>query len=330
VFSRPPATYRSCTPWQSPPGRRSSADPSKSKHPSRAAARHRPRSPSTLCAELPRAALLLVNGQVYLTWGSSCDVGPYHGWVMAYDARTLAQTAVFNTSPDAEESGIWQSDNGPAADDQGNIYAATGNGVFSAAANGRDYGDSLLKLGLANHSLNVLDYFTPFNEKSLNREDDDLGSGGPMLLPPQRGASSGLVLVGGKDGNLYVLDRGRMGKYQEASNSHAVQVIHFHGGIYAAPAFWNGHVYILASHDYLSAFALDRGKLSRNADAKGAFDNRERLRRSPPTEQPMESSGSSKPRPGMAPTNLLCSTLTMPPTLPGNSITPSKTALATA
>jgi hypothetical protein len=78
--------------------------------------------------ELPRAALLLVNGQVYLTWGSSCDVGPYHGWAMAYDARTLAQTAVFNTSPDAEESGIWQSDNGPAADDSGNVYVATGKG----------------------------------------------------------------------------------------------------------------------------------------------------------------------------------------------------------
>jgi len=212
--------------------------------------------------ELPRAALLLVNGQVYLTWGSSCDVGPYHGWVMAYDARTLAQTAVFNTSPDAEQSGIWQSDNGPAADEEGNIYAATGNGKFTAAVNGRDYGDSLLKLGLANRSLSVLDYFTPFNEKSLDSRDDDLGSGGPLLLPPQPGAPSGLVLVGGKDGSLYVLDRGHLGKFQESSNSHAVQVIRFRDGIYSAPAYWNGHVYILAGGDYLSAFALDHGKLS--------------------------------------------------------------------
>ena len=78
--------------------------------------------------ELPRAGLLLVNGQVYLTWASSCDVGTYHGWVMAYDAHTLSQTAVFNTSPGAEESGIWQSDNGPAADEEGNVYVATGNG----------------------------------------------------------------------------------------------------------------------------------------------------------------------------------------------------------
>jgi len=223
--------------------------------------------------ELPRAALLLTNGQVYLTWGSSCDVGPYHGWVMAYDAYTLARTAVFNTSPDAEQSGIWQSDNGPAADEEGNVYAATGNGKFSAAANGRDYGDSLLKLGLANRSLNVLDYFTPFNEKVLNREDDDLGSGGPLLVPAQPGAPSGLALVGGKDGNLYVLDRGHLGKFQESGNSHALQVIRFRDGIYSAPAYWNGHVYILAGGDYLSAFALDHGKLSTKVMGDRRFQN---------------------------------------------------------
>src|SRR5262245_41079559 len=80
--------------------------------------------------ELPRAGLLLTGGQVYLTWGSSCDVGPYHGWVMAYDARTLKQTAVFNTSPDAGESGIWQSDMAPAADAEGHVYVVTGNGAF--------------------------------------------------------------------------------------------------------------------------------------------------------------------------------------------------------
>ena len=95
--------------------------------------------------ELPRAALLLSKGQVYLTWGSSCDVGPYHGWVMAYDAQKLSQTAVFNTSPDSEESGIWQSDNGPAADAEGNVYVVTGNGKFTVAGGGRDYGDSALK-----------------------------------------------------------------------------------------------------------------------------------------------------------------------------------------
>ena len=184
--------------------------------------------------ELPRAALLLTGGQVYATWGSSCDVAPYHGWVMAYDARTLTQTAAFNTSPDAGESGVWQSDNGPAADEDGNVYVATGNGKFTAAVGGRDYGDSLLKLQLAGRSLRVLDYFTPFNEKALNSRDADLGSGGPVVLPRQHGAPA-LVLIGGKDGDLYVLDQARLGKYEASGNSQAVQVIHFRDGIYSAP-----------------------------------------------------------------------------------------------
>jgi len=213
--------------------------------------------------ELPRAGLLLSNGQVYLAWGSSCDVGPYHGWVMAYDARTLAQTAVFNTSPDAEESGIWQSDNGPAADEEGNVYVATGNGRFTAAAGGRDFGDSLLKLGLDTRGLVLRDFFTPFNEKALNRDDDDLGSGGPVLLPGR------LVLIGGKDGGLYVLNRDHLGKYQSETNSHAVQVIRFRDGIYSAPAYWNGHVYVLPSKDYLSDFKVENGKLSNQPVAMG-------------------------------------------------------------
>src|SRR5579863_8422697 len=66
--------------------------------------------------ENPRAALLLANHRVYIAWASSCDVGPYHGWLMAYDAGNLRQEAVFNDSPDADDGGIWESDTGIAAD----------------------------------------------------------------------------------------------------------------------------------------------------------------------------------------------------------------------
>jgi hypothetical protein len=176
---------------------------------------------------------------------------------------------VLNTSPDAGESGIWQSDNGPAADEQGNVYLATGNGKFTVAAKGRDYGDSLLKLGLAGSGFEVLDYFTPFNEKVLNSQDDDLGSGGPVLLPGQPGDTRRLLLAGGKDGRLYVLDRARMGKYQEGGND-IVQMLRFRGGIYAAPAYWNGRVYMLASNDYLAAFPVRQGKLAVQPDAMGS------------------------------------------------------------
>jgi hypothetical protein len=216
--------------------------------------------------QLPRAGLLLAGGQVFMTWGSSCDIGPYHGWVMAYNARTLKQTGVLNTSPDAGESGIWQADNGPAADEQGNVYTATGNGKFNVSTGGNDYGDSILKIKVDNGSLAVRDYFTPSNQEALNARDFDVGSGGPMLLP-----NTHLLLTGGKNGALYVLDRDHMGHYQSGGNSHAVQTLPLGKGIYSAPAYWNGHVYILASDDFLSDFVLDHGRLSAQPAAKGAY-----------------------------------------------------------
>jgi hypothetical protein len=90
----------------------------------------------------PRAALLLNRGAVYLAWASACDVGPYHGWVMAYDARSLKQKVVFNASPDADDSGIWEGDTGPAADKAGNIFLARGRRCLCPTALPRRRGDS--------------------------------------------------------------------------------------------------------------------------------------------------------------------------------------------
>ena len=81
----------------------------------------------------PRAALLLNHGTIYLTWASACDVGPYHGWAMAYGAQSLKQEAVFNASPDADDSGIWEGDTGPAADNAGNIFSPPAMGVSTPA-----------------------------------------------------------------------------------------------------------------------------------------------------------------------------------------------------
>lgn len=209
--------------------------------------------------ENPRAALLLSNGNVYLSWASSCDVGPYHGWVMAYDAQTLKQKAVVNVSPDADDGGIWASDTGIAADRNGNVYVATGNGRFDASQAGRDFGDTLLKLD--GHDLSVADYFTPFNADQLNTEDNDLGSGGPLLLPDQPGPHPHLAIIGGKAPLIYVIDRDRMGHYQPGSNSHALQTIAMLGGIYGSMAYWNHHVYVLADGDMLRDYRVSNGAL---------------------------------------------------------------------
>src|ERR1700678_1049950 len=197
----------------------------------------------------PRAALLLNHGAIYLTWASACDVGPYHGWVMAYDARTLKQKAVFNASPDGDDSGIWAGDTGPAADKAGNVFLATGNGVFDAGKGGRDYGDTLLKLDGA--SLKLSDYFAPFDVDDLDAGDSDLGSGGPMLLPDQPGAHPHLAVVEGKGGTLYLVDRDHMGHWQPQNDSHAVQAIAVGKGVFGSMTYWNRYLYVLSAREPL-------------------------------------------------------------------------------
>ena len=211
--------------------------------------------------ENPRAALLLASGRVYLSWASLCDIGPYHGWVMAYDAATLRQLAAFNTSPDAEESGIWMGDTGPAAASDGSVFVVTGNGRFTAGAGGRDWGDSVLKLRLDGGRLAVADSFTPHNQRELNAHDADLGSGGPVLLPEQRGAHPRLLLAGGKEGSLYLIDRDRMGGYQPRAESDGLMSVVFPSGLFGAPAYWNERVYAIATNDLLREFVLEKGAL---------------------------------------------------------------------
>ncbi|HEX3682066.1 MAG TPA: hypothetical protein VHU83_05935 [Bryobacteraceae bacterium] len=217
--------------------------------------------------ENPRAALLLVNGTVYLTWASSCDVGDYHGWVMAYDARSLQQKAVFITSPNGKEGGIWQSDAGPAADSSGNVYVVTGNGDFDESAG--NYGDSMLKLALDRDKLLVRDYFTPHDQAMLSSKDLDLGSGGPVLLPDRNGPHPHLAVTGGKDGNLFLIDRDHMGKFH-AGMDEVIQTVKLKGRLHAASAYWNRHVYVFGDGDVLHDLKLTGGKLSREHHASGA------------------------------------------------------------
>ena len=124
---------------------------------------------------------------------------------------------------------------------------ATGNGKFDSGVN---YGDTVLKLSLQGPHLQVRDSFTPDNQQQLNAHDLDIGSGGPLLAPNR------LLLIGGKDGILYALDRDQL------ATRRPQPVFKFRGGIYSAPAYWNHHIFILASNDYLSDFALENGRVS--------------------------------------------------------------------
>jgi hypothetical protein len=222
--------------------------------------------------ENPRASLLLVNSKVYLSWASSCDVNPYHGWVMAYDASTLAQKGVLNVTPDGNEGGIWASDTGPGADSDGNIFVPTGNGTFNAATGGHDYGDAVLKLALDGSSLKIRDYFTPHDQAKLSDADLDLGSSGPLLLPDQPGPHRHLLLQPTKGGMIYVIDRDRMGAFHP-DRDDIVQAIRMAGGGYGAMAYWNQHVYFACERDNLRDYSITNGVLKLNAFSTTRFDN---------------------------------------------------------
>jgi hypothetical protein len=222
--------------------------------------------------ENPRTPLLLANGVLYLSWGSSCDVDPYHGWVMAYDPQTLAQKAVFNVTPNGSEGGIWTSDAGLGADASGNVYVPTGNGTFDAASGGGDYGDSVLKLAIEGPSLVVRDYFTPHDQEQLSADDADLGSSGPLLLPDQPGAHPHLLLQPSKGGAIYVIDRDRMGKFQRDRDA-VIQKLPMVGGGYGAMAYWNRHVFFACSDDSLRDYSLENGQLKPGAHSGIKFAN---------------------------------------------------------
>jgi hypothetical protein len=222
--------------------------------------------------ENPRAALTLANNALYLTWASSCDVDPYHGWVMAYDPQTLAQRAVLNVTPDGSEAGIWLSDTGPAADAAGNLYVPTGNGTFSAGNGGPDYGDSVLKLALDGTSLAIRDYFTPHDQDRIRKADSDIGSSGPLLLPDQPGQHRHLLLQPTKDSTIYVIDRDRMGRFHRDSDA-LLQIVRMAGGGYGAMAYWNGHVFFAASGDNLRDFAIKNGQLTAQKASSTTFKN---------------------------------------------------------
>jgi hypothetical protein len=209
-----------------------------------------------------RAALLLANGHVLIAWGSHCDIPPWHGWVMSYNAGTLAQESVFNTSANGQYGGIWMSGGGLAADSGGNIYFATGNGTWTGTT---DYGDTILKLGPpSGGSFPVSDYFTPWNQSTLEGGDWDVSSGGLVLLPT---LSSGQQLLAqqGKTGTIFLLDRNNMGKYCvnqtpacSGNDPNAVQeIVGASGGIWGSPAYWNGNLYWAGIGSSISAYSFN-------------------------------------------------------------------------
>ena len=195
-----------------------------------------------------RAGLALANGNIIIAWASHEDMGPYHGWVMAYDARTLKLVSAFNDTATGGEGGIWQQGRAPAVDSSGNVYLISGNGSWDGKTN---FGESFLKFS---SNLKLLDWFTPYNWLELNEHDYDLGATGPMLIP-----GTDLVVGGGKRGILYVCKTGNLGHIQPG-NTQIVQSLQMATGqLRGGTVYWKSAklgplIYNWSSKDYLKAF----------------------------------------------------------------------------
>jgi outer membrane protein assembly factor BamB len=199
-----------------------------------------------------RPALMLANGMVYVGYASHCDKEPYHGYLMAYDARTLAQTRVFNTSPTGSEASIWQSGQGPAADVDGNVYVVTGNGSWDGV---QDFSESFLKF---TPQLKLLDWFTPTNHFALDQKDNDLNSSGATLIP-----GTHLAIGGGKEGVLYTLDTRNFG---HLGDEHAVQhfqatASHLHSLVYWVSDKQGPLLYVWGQRDKAKVYKFNGDKL---------------------------------------------------------------------
>jgi Glycosyl hydrolases family 39/Bacterial Ig-like domain (group 2) len=225
--------------------------------------------------EFNRSALLLSNGVVYIAWASYLDQPPFHGWLMAYAANNLTQLGVWVSTPNGSDGGIWESGCGPAADQNGYIYFATGNGTFSVSTGGTDYGDTVVKLQLTSAGLSVVDYFTPNNQSYLSSVDKDLGSSCTLLVPAdQSGSHTHELITGGKQDQIYVLDRDNLGQYN-GSNSTAVEVLNdpfgTTGVLKSSAAYWNGNLYWVAEQQAVQSFSLLNGLMSPKPTSQGAY-----------------------------------------------------------
>ncbi len=225
-----------------------------------------------------RAGLLLLDHIVYTSWASHCDDRPYTGWIISYNETTLAQQSVLNVTPNGHEGAIWAAGAGLAADTIGNIYFLDANGTFDTALNAKgfpengDYGNAIMKLSTKKGQLAVSDYFNMYNTVSESDVDEDLGSGGAMVVPnfvDSKGVLHKLVVGAGKDANIYVANRTNMGKFNPNNNSQIYQEVTgaLAGSVFSAPAFEDNAIYYGAVGDTIKAFSFNTSGLLNSTPA---------------------------------------------------------------
>jgi hypothetical protein len=219
--------------------------------------------------ENQRAGLALINGTVYIAWAAHEDAAPYYGWLMGYTygSAGFTQVSVLNVTPNVQYGGIWMGGGAPSVDANGHLYVITGNGGFdvtSSSGPNNDYGDSLLQLSVAPNpttpsaAFTVSQYFTPEDQQSDKDNDHDFGSGGAAVLANVTSGTGtvGVVVGGGKDGSLYILNQASLGGFS-SSDATAWQKIATGYLIFSTVSMWNDTIYLGPFNGPLTSYALN-------------------------------------------------------------------------
>jgi hypothetical protein len=212
--------------------------------------------------EINRPGLLEANGNIYIGFGSS-GCNPYsQGWILSYNATTLQQEGSYTTEPNKTLASVWQKGGGLSADTNGNVYAETGEGFYSAGSN---LSTSVFKLSQNGTTLSLADWFTPYNHAYLSSHDLDLCDG-VLILPQQPGTYPDEAIAGGKEGTIYLLNRDNMGQLCTTCTTADTQIVQeiplgSGKGSSGTPVYWNNTVYITGAGPVL-AYTMSNGVLS--------------------------------------------------------------------
>ncbi len=210
--------------------------------------------------QINRPGLLLVNGHVYMAFGSNCCNDYSQGWVMSYNASTLQQEGAFDTEPGKTLASIWQKGAGISADSNDDIYVETGEGYYAIGSN---FAESVIKLSQVGTTLYLTDWFTPWNYQYLSGNDQDLADG-VLILPDQPGPTPHELVGLGKLGTVYLLNRDNMGQLCTSCTSTDTQILQELPSIGAesgAPVYWNNTVYFTGEGVPVMAYKLNNGLL---------------------------------------------------------------------
>ncbi|MGH6839842.1 MAG: hypothetical protein ACREDT_13800 [Methylocella sp.] len=201
-----------------------------------------------------RPGLLLSFGVIYAGFGSYCDGNgsQSRGWLLGWQESTLNPLAANRLTvtlvttppsgifgPNFFLSSIWMSGFGiAAAPNSGNLFFSTGNSAPGTYDGVHNIQESVVKLDPT--LVNVRSLFTPFNVGSLDTIDNDVSSGGVLVVPRQPALPFPFMAVAtSKAGIMFLLNRVSLGGFTPGGPDNVLDEKNI-GLCWCGPSYFTG------------------------------------------------------------------------------------------